>query len=113
MHNEDASRPWGIPGGMFRFLGRCRLPIVSWYAVAVSGAIPHQRGALPFLGAHCFSRGRHNGVCLLHWRGLHLETEEPKEEMQVLGKILSEKGCFHIQWENSPSWGAVNLGSSG
>jgi len=32
---------------------------------------------LPFLGADCFSQGRHNGVCLLHWRGLHLETEEP------------------------------------
>ncbi len=26
--------------------------------------------ALPFLGADCFTQGRHGGVCLLHWRGL-------------------------------------------
>ncbi len=32
---------------------------------------------VPFLGADCFVRGRHNGVCLLHWRGMHLETEAP------------------------------------
>ena len=33
--------------------------------------------ALPFPGSDCFPRGRHSGVCLLRWRGLHLETEEP------------------------------------
>ena len=33
---------------------------------------------LPFLGTDCFPQGRHNGVCLLHSRGLHLETEEPE-----------------------------------
>jgi len=26
---------------------------------------------------------RHSGVCLLHWRGLHLETEEPKNVPQA------------------------------
>ena len=31
--------------------------------------------AIPFLGAAWLPRGRHNGVCLLHWRGLHLETK--------------------------------------
>ncbi len=28
-------------------------------------------------GVYLFTMGRHSGVCLLHCRGLHLETEEP------------------------------------
>ena len=31
--------------------------------------------ALPFPGVDCFARERHNGVCLWHWLGLHLETD--------------------------------------
>ena len=45
--------------------------------LAEQHVMPSVAWALPFPGADCFTGGRHSGVCLLHWCGLHLETGEP------------------------------------